>query len=398
TIENPYEINIPLLQQKLKPGQVIIKYTLLKNTVYAFFYEKNTMGYRKLNITASELVNWVNRLTEPLDDFTRGNVDYLHLYYDLPLARQLYVVLLKDILEIRQNGQAIRELFIIPDRELFKLPFEALVTGFKGQDLDPKTIFSEYASANYVIRDYTVSYFLSLFDIQKRAPLPAKNKKKYIITAFGSPGTHGFFREIPAAQKEILGISSIFGKVESRIFLADLFNKKNFEIFAPRSRIIHLATHFVNNLDNPEYSALVFSALKGNTPLDYSDYYDYYDFYYAQDIFKLKLDADLVVLSACESAEKHLEGLQGLKGMTAAFRKAGTRAMIVSMWPVDEYNSQLIPFFYRQYQRGISNAAALRTAKLQFMKETTVIVNGLKISFAHPFLWANYILYNFSLL
>ncbi|HLP61646.1 MAG TPA: hypothetical protein VK186_22590, partial [Candidatus Deferrimicrobium sp.] len=82
TIENPYEINIPLLQQKLKPGQIIIKYTLLKNTVYIFFYEKNTMGYRKLNITTSELVNWVNRLTEPLDDFTRGNVDYLHLYYD----------------------------------------------------------------------------------------------------------------------------------------------------------------------------------------------------------------------------------------------------------------------------------------------------------------------------
>jgi len=402
------ELNIPLIRQKLKPGQVIIKYTLSKDDVYAFYIEKNAVGYRKLDITTSQLVDLVRRLTEPLEDFTRGGVDYLRVHFDLPLARQLYNILLGHFKKRRQHGTGTtREIFIIPDRELFKLPFEALVTGFNRRDPEPDVIFSEYASAGYLIEDYAVSYFLSLFDILKKAekaPPAGAPVKKYTLSAFGGPTIRNvpmpgnsnennglkFPREIPASRREILDIAAIFGKKESRIFLADLFDRKNFETFAPRSRVIHIATHFFNNIEHPQHSALVFSSPGGggNAAVDY---------YYAYEVFKLKLDADLVVLSACESSEKHLEGLQGLMGMTASFRNAGARAMIVSMWPVDEYNSQLIPLFYRQYREGNPNAAALRAAKLQFMGQTAVLVNGLKISFSHPFLWADYILYNFGL-
>ncbi len=392
------ELNIPLIRQKLKPRQAIIKYTLSKDDVYAFYIEKSAVGYRKLDITTAQLVDLVRRLTEPLDDFTRGNVDYLRVHFDLPLARQLYNILLGDFKGRRQQ-ETTREIFIIPDRELFKLPFEALVTGFKRQSPEPGVLFSEYASAGYLIQDYAVSYFLSLFDILKKAPPPSAIEKKYTLSAFGSPTIRnaalssvntgrGFPREIPASRREILDIYAIFGKTEARIFLADLFDRENFENFAPRSRIIHIATHFFNNRDHPQYSALVFSSPRGDAPVDY---------FYAYEVFKLKLDADLVVLSACESSEKHLEGLQGFMGMTASFRNAGARAMIVSMWPVDEYNSQLIPLFYRQYREGSPNVAALRATKLQFMRQTVVLVNRLKISFAHPFLWANYILYNFGL-
>lgn len=394
------ELNIPLIRQKLKPGQTIIKYTLSKDDVYAFYIEKNNVGYRKLDITTSQLVDLVHRLTEPLDDFTRGSVDYLRVHFDLPLARQLYDILLGDFKRRRRQvaQETTREIFIIPDRELFKLPFEALVTGFNRQDPEPGVLFSEYASAGYLIQDYTVSYFLSLFEILEKAPPPGAHVKKYTLSAFGGPtirnatpsgsnNSKEFPREIPASRREILDIAAIFGKKEARIFLADLFDRKNFENFAPRSRVIHIATHFFNNIDHPQHSALVFSSPRGGAPVDY---------YYAYEVFKLKLDADLVVLSACESSEKHLEGLQGLMGMTASFRNAGARAMIVSMWPVDEYNSQLIPFFYRQYREGNPNASALRAAKLHFMKQTVVLVNGLKISFSHPFLWADYILYNFT--
>jgi CHAT domain-containing protein len=110
----------------------------------------------------------------------------------------------------------------------------------------------------------------------------------------------------------------------------------------------------------------------------------------------LKIDADLVVLSACESSEKRLQGLQGLRGMTASFKNAGVRSMIVSMWPVDEHSSKLIPLFYQQYRYGKKKASALRAAKLQLMKKRAQLNDRLKISFAHPFLWANYILYNFN--
>lgn len=382
------DLDIPRIQQKLKPHQLIIKYTLLNRDVYAFYVEPRATWYRKLAISTPELVRMVQQLTEPLDDFTRGSVDYLRIHYDLQLAHRLYNILLKDILKTRKHKQ---ELFIIPDRQLFKLPFEALVTGFNQNDLDPDTVFSEYTSADYLIRDYAVSYFLSLFHLQKS--MAPSGRRRYAISAFGCPSIRKtktgkqLFNPLPASREEILDIAAIFGKRQSRIFLANRFNKKNFEIFAPRSRLVHIATHFIANRQYPWYSALLFSPLKRNISFDYC---------HAHEIFQLKLDADLVVLSACESSEKNLLGLQGLRGMTAAFRNAGARSMIVSMWPVDEHSCQLIPFFYREYREGKPIAAALRAAKLQLMTNAVRFDNGLKISFAHPFLWANYILYNFN--
>ena len=163
-----------------------------------------------------------------------------------------------------------------------------------------------------------------------------------------------------------------------------------FEAYAPLSEILHIATHFINNVHYPQYSALLFSPDKNFGP-----------FYYAHEVFKLELGNKLVVLSACESSEKHLLGMQGLRGMTASFRHAGVGSMLVSMWPVDEHSSRLTPLFYREYKNTNGElgkaaiTAALRTAKLKLMKQTVSLKNGLRISFSHPFIWANYILYTF---
>jgi CHAT domain-containing protein len=189
----------------------------------------------------------------------------------------------------------------------------------------------------------------------------------------------------------VSAIASIFGKSKNkaRVFVRKEFNRENFERYALRSAIVHIATHFINNIPYPLYSALLFSSSGKDRP-----------FYYAYEVFRLKLNAELVVLSACESSESHLLGLQGLRGMTAAFMSSGAQSMMVSMWPVDERNSAVVPLFYTEYleggQRNVSNA--LRAAKLSLMKQSVVLWDGLKISYGHPFIWDNYILYRFSAL
>lgn len=395
---NLRDFNLPKIQEKLTPRQLIVKYTVLKDHIHAFCIDNRSLRYRKLTGTTREIAGMVKQLTEPLDDFTRGRVDYLRINYNLSLARELYDILLKDILESREPGL---ELFIIPDGELFKLPFEALVTGFNQDPIAADVIFSEYASADYLMGKHPVSYALSLFHfLKKTTPLGGK-KYKYTITGFGCPivekknpgGSNGgsdtvLFAEIPSSERELLSIPLIFGKKQSRVFLKDDFNRMSFETYAPGSRLVHIATHFINNINYPRYSAFLFSPGELNGP-----------FYYAHEIFRLKLDIELVVLSACESSEKHLLGFQGLRGMTAAFRHSGVRSMIVSMWPVDEHSSRLTPLFYSEYKhktgpRRIS--PTLREAKLKLVKQTAVLENGLKISFSHPFIWANYILYHFS--
>ncbi|MCP4156199.1 MAG: CHAT domain-containing protein [bacterium] len=394
------KFDLDSIQRKLEPRRVIVKYTLLKDSVYVFHIERKRIGYNKLNISSADLLKLIRRLTAPLDDFAHGSVDYLRVSYDIKLANKLYRILMRDQL----RGRNINEVFIIPDRELFKLPFEALVTRISNRKWDSKTIFSEYAAADYLIEKYAASYFLSLFHIQKQKP-PVKGKR-YTVAAFGDPlighaadeekinsstgSNHGgpeIFHAIPSSGKEVHDIATIFGDQKSRIFLREGFNRKNFEKFGSRSEILHIATHFVNNTQYPRYSALLFSSHDADEPFNY---------YHAHEIFNLKLDADLVVLSACESSEKNLLGMQGLRGMTASFRNAGARSMMVSMWPVDERSSKLIPFFYKQYQEGKRDASALRDAKLRLMKKTEPIGNGMKVSYAHPFLWANYIIYRFD--
>jgi CHAT domain-containing protein len=398
------DLDLDKIRSRLKKNQQIIKFAVLNRHIYTFSIDRRSVTYRKLAGSANEILAKVRRLTEPLDDFTHGHVDYLHINYDLNLAHQLYNALLKDQLEHRASEDKV-ELFIIPDNELFKLPFEALVTGFNQQEWDEQVTFSEYGAADYLVRQHPISYALSLFHFQKRSRFPGR--KRYTISAFGDPRVNNgngettrgnrLFQPLPSSRKEILSIRTIFGEERSRIFLADRFTGKQFETYAPRSEILHIATHFLNNIYHPQYSALLFSSRKNGSP-----------YYYAHEIFKLKLDTRLVVLSACESSEKHFLGMQGLRGMTASFRHAGVRSMIVSMWPVDQHSAELTPLFYRQYgeykehkeskksRRSLSPARSLRAAKLAMMKKTAELENGLKISYAHPFLWANYILYTFS--
>ena len=88
-------------------------------------------------------------------------------------------------------------------------------------------------------------------------------------------------------------------------------------------------------------------------------------------------------------------GFKLLSGMTAAIRQTGVRDLIASLWPVDEFSSQIVPLFYREYLRGGGSAAALRNAKLALFGKTIAIQDGVRLSLAHPFLWANYVLYHF---
>lgn len=393
------DFRLPGIRAKLTAGQMIVKYTVMEDRIYVFGIEKNGIRYWRLPGSAQEIIGDVKQLTEPLDDFTEGRVDYLHINYDLQIAAKLYDVLLRDILETRGKSTA-SEIIFIPDRELFKLPFEALVTGFRDVPMAEDVIFSEYASARYLVESHPVSYALSLFHFIKKPVAAGKSRQRYYLTAFGDPvvsntgpnnangnddwGTF-LFRELPSSRQEVLQVRDIIGRGKSRVFLKEDFNAVNFERYAPQSRVIHIATHFVGNANHPQYSALLFSPGKNNTP-----------FYHAHRVFRLNLPVELVVLSACESSEKHLLGFQGLSGMTASFRRAGVRAMIMSMWPVDEHSSRLTPIFYTQYKTPGTNAAhALHNARLELMKKTAFLGNGLKISYAHPFIWANYILYYF---
>ncbi|HSM85795.1 MAG TPA: CHAT domain-containing protein, partial [Candidatus Limnocylindrales bacterium] len=129
-------------------------------------------------------------------------------------------------------------------------------------------------------------------------------------------------------------------------------------------RIVHFATHGLLNSEHPELSGLVLSLVDQRGRAEDG-------FFQLPDIYNLKLNADLVVLSACESGlGKEVHG-EGLIGLTRGFMYAGASRVVASLWSVaDAATAQLMTGFYRGMEKGgLSPAAALRAAQIEMLHQ-----------------------------
>jgi CHAT domain-containing protein len=110
-------------------------------------------------------------------------------------------------------------------------------------------------------------------------------------------------------------------------------------------------------------------------------------FLYAHEVMSMKLRARIVTLSACETGLGRLSRGEGLLGLTRAFLYAGASSVVVSLWSVDQSTAKIMEHFYRNIAKGIPTAESLRRAK-----RTLIGTRENGISFAHPFLWAPFVL------
>jgi CHAT domain-containing protein/tetratricopeptide (TPR) repeat protein len=143
-------------------------------------------------------------------------------------------------------------------------------------------------------------------------------------------------------------------------------------------RIVHFATHGLLNSRHPELSGIVLSLVDEKGARQDG-------FLRLSDLYSLKLGADLVVLSACQTAlGKQVKG-EGLIGLTRGFFYAGAPRVIASLWNVrDEATSELMARFYRSLLKdGRSPSAALREAQVSLWKEPR---------WRSPYYWAGFIL------
>ena len=182
-----------------------------------------------------------------------------------------------------------------------------------------------------------------------------------------------YFDQLPGTRKEVGKIAEMFpGKkvralydkeaTESAVKTEDLQNY----------RYIHLATHGILGGEVPGIGepALVFAGESGEDGL-----------LLASEAEKLKLKADMTILSACKTGSGHYVTGEGVLGMGRSFLLAGSSSVVVSLWSVaDEETAALMVALYRHRQAGKSPADALRLAALE-----------VRTSNPHPFYWAAFI-------
>ena len=159
-----------------------------------------------------------------------------------------------------------------------------------------------------------------------------------------------------------------FAANRARVFSADIASY----------RIVHIATHGIINNERPEESGIVLSLFDQQGQSQDG-------FLRLQDIYNLKLPADLVVLSACSTAlGKDVRG-EGLVGITRGFMYAGAAGVVASLWKVDdEATAELMKHFYAAlFKKGLPPAAALRDAQLELAKHSR---------WQSPYYWAGFVI------
>src|SRR6266540_1023843 len=144
-------------------------------------------------------------------------------------------------------------------------------------------------------------------------------------------------------------------------------------------RILHFATHGLLNSERPELSGLVFSLIdQEGKPQD--------GFLRLHEVYNLQLNADLIVLSACETGlGKEIKG-EGLVGLTRGFMYSGAPRVVASLWNVDDLaTAELMKLFYqRMLKDGLPAGAALRAAQVELSRQKR---------WASPYFWAGFVLH-----
>jgi CHAT domain-containing protein len=168
---------------------------------------------------------------------------------------------------------------------------------------------------------------------------------------------------------------------QSDCFQREAATESRVKLSGDRYHILHFATHGIYDAANPMYSGIVLSA--GNKEDG---------FWSANEIANSKLNADLVVMSACETALGEVRPGEGILGLSWALFAAGSRSNLLSQWQVDDRSTtQLMKGFYQRIQTAagsgkwalLGRAEALRKAQLELASSK---------QWAHPYFWSSFVL------
>jgi CHAT domain-containing protein len=175
------------------------------------------------------------------------------------------------------------------------------------------------------------------------------------------------------AEKEVTSISEM---MNGEAYCFRCATEKTFKEKAPKAGILHIATHAVVNDVNPMFSKLVFAPDADSREDGFLNTYELYN---------MKLDARLVVLSACNTGYGKLVRGEGIMSLARGFMYAGCPSIVMSLWPVDDRSTSiLMQNFYEGLKKGQSKDEALRQAKLDFLKNADEVK-------ANPFYWSGMI-------
>lgn len=335
-------------QQQLDKNTAVVSYSVgkdedEKSTIYGLLITKNNSTPFKVHnpkITLENLSKYKKLVSKPLqsnNDFTQLNKVAYYLYDNLFPSEEI-----KNVIKSKQ-------LIIIPDNELQNTPFEAF-------SIDKENL-KYLIESNDISYAYSVSFLNFNTNIQRQANSD--------LTSFAPINFHNRkLNPLVNSKNEIDQINSIVTSDSS--FLNEKASKDNFLTKTTDSKIIHLATH----------------ANAGKKPVIYFQN----DSLKLHELYTYKNNADLVVLSACETNLGELKKGEGVLSLARGFFYSGANSVISSLWKInDASTSSIMKNFYSNLKKGNTKVKALNTAKREYLKSHS-------LSEKAPYYWASFVL------
>lgn len=300
----------------------------------------------------------------------------------------LYERLVKPAVDLIDDDESI---YILPDGHLSYLNFDLLLT----EELSGSEAFNVMP---FMLKKWPISYqYSAQVLISGLNKVGASPSHKYLGFAptYETDDSKGLmvksnldsgqqwlaeraFDKLVYNEKEVQEAASIFG---GRSFLADLATEQNFRQFASDAHILHLSMHAYADEKKIDDSGLVFYNFQPSGDIDVSD-----GFLSISDLHAMKLGAELVVLSACETGYGYLERGEGVASIGRAFRNAGCPTVAVSLWKAnDQATAQIMGNFFNDLSKGEMKDRALQQAKLNYLASADK-------NTSHPYFWSAFII------
>lgn len=354
---------------KGKEAQVI-QYFWGEKNVYLFAISQQELRVHAISIqegVADNIREMLKQLSDAEGVDRNGNsMEQYRAFY--ANAHSLFQQLLAPVLDT-----TLEELILIPDGPLGYLPFEILV-----QYAPKPSSRVDYVGLSYLLRTYRIRYAHSAGLILEVADV--RKGKAWELGGFApdylTTSKENEWATLAGNQPEVKGIVALIG---GKAFLGEAATERAFKETAANFGMLHLAMHTRIDDENPLYSGLVFSQDSTAGDLIEED-----GILYAHEIYTLRLQAELAVLSACETGRGQLARGEGIMSLARAFRFAGCPNIVTSLWQTDDRISrELMHYFYEYLAEGIPKDEALRQAKLQILANS---------SQQHPHYWAAFVL------
>lgn len=371
-------VKIESIQDIIDNNTTVIEYSVTDSILYIFEITKESAEMFSVAIDT----NFFTDISDFLNKFRHFNFiaqgkttfnEYINL------TNSIYTVILAptDQSGLKEN------IVIIPDDILSYLPFEAIVC-----PSEAKTIGS-FRDMNYLVLNHTISYSYSS-SLMVETHKQKKRKLFNRLVAFAPEYNHFSAAEIalnenrrhnyrnnlaplPYALEEAQMVCTI---ARGKGYINRFATENSFVDVAARYDIIHLAMHTIIDDGNPQYSKLVFYSDSVNSDEGLLT---------TNEIFGLKLNAGLAVLSSCSSGEGEFKKGEGVLSLARGFFYAGCPSLVMTLWKVeDESGLTLMKFFYKYLRKGYSKPKALQKAKIEYLKTVPEEKQN-------PFYWSAYI-------